>query len=192
LIAQNDLYASAQPLEWDQFKAIQDPKSAYGRKVIIKDCVLIPNKARYYFFYQRQEGFRWLGVCQSAQDKILVDFGWVASATASQFPAVTRLDLTGVWRQFDSRGMRPETIKGGYFYWRDPVGLQTYLGSAFRTDGFVVADLAQTKPELGLSQMQLTLALSNRHFEYALTWFSLGLILLAFYVAMIIKHNESK
>jgi surfeit locus 1 family protein len=187
--AQNHLSLTSSPLNWESFTL---NRPAYGQKIRIRNCVLKEKKARYFFFYGRSDGFRWIAICQADRDLVLVDLGWAPLSDQNKNPTVNTIDLTGVWRQFDGRGFRAETKNSDFFYWRDPEGLEMALGSAFRKDGFVVVDLSQTKPDLGLTQMPLTFELPNRHLEYALTWFSMGLILFAFYVALVIKLNKDK
>ncbi len=60
------------------------------------------------------------------------------------------------------------------------------LQAPLRSDYFLVLELSESHLALsGLQQGQLTATLTNRHLEYALTWFGLALTLIGVYIGFV-------
>jgi surfeit locus 1 family protein len=82
-------------------------------------------------------------------------------------------------------------IGGNLWYWPDIAAMTTSAfapGSAAALPFFVEAD-AQPLPSGGLPKGGVTrIALPNRHLEYAVTWFGIGLTLMGVYLAFAISR----
>ena len=150
---------------------------------------------RYLFADGREgSGFHVLTPLQMAGGGVIwVNRGYVparlrdpATRIGGQTSGVTR--VTGLIREQGERNtFTPDNdVKGNLWYWRDIPGLTQ---SAFGTKLVQVAPIAldaEAKPENpgGWPRGGTTLVkLPNRHLEYAITWYGLGLTLIGVYLA---------
>ena len=146
-----------------------------------------------YSLHQGQAGSRLISACAIADgpyDSILVDRGFV-SETMSARPFADPLSaqpftVRGVLR----RPTRPSSFAagrdpGGRFHARAVGPLAQALGAPRPAPWFLMAE-TPTNPEWrALRPLPLPTTLSNRHLEYAVTWFGLAAALAGVYGAFL-------
>lgn len=190
LMAQLEQTQSVPPVELTALLAEREPA---WRAVILPPCPVSPQSLLHmHSAVEGKAGHRILMACPTGDQAILVDLGFVAEGNrldiSNSLPSDIR--LTGRMRPFEAQGAAPgNSPEQNDWYWRDSVAMGTAMGTSLRTDYFVVADLAQSDIRAdGLVQGALTAPLSNRHLEYALTWFALALTLVAVYGALVLQR----
>ena len=132
-----------------------------------------------------QAGYRLLTACPLAGKAVLVDLGF---ATDKINIAPVTLDMIGRLRPFEKPGMVTpvNNAAGNDWYWRSAADMGPALHANLRSDYFIVLDLVQSHfAAPGLQQGPLTAPLPNRHFEYALTWFGLGWVMIGMFIAFV-------
>lgn len=138
-------------------------------------------------------GYRWLAGCTYQGQALLLDLGFSESADA-HFGSI-RAIIVGHLRPIEAKStFAPiNNLNTSDWYWREPALLRQALKIDIRDDYFVVVDLKASNLSIdGLQQVPMTASLSNRHLEYALTWYGLALSLLGVYIAMAIKAMKAK
>jgi surfeit locus 1 family protein len=128
---------------------------------------------------------------------VLVDRGFVAdtiSARPPSDPADRRpVAVTGVLRAPDARNFAapPDEVANRRFYTRDVAAIAGVLGAAKPAPLFLFAE-TPTNPEWqALVPAPLPAEISNRHMEYALTWFGLAATLACIYAAMLWRRLKA-
>ena len=126
---------------------------------------------------------------------VLVNFGWVPVQMQDDpgFPVGTMLNVTGVLRTSAMPGgMTPENDpEAGNWYTADvfqmaaAFGLRTKEFYHFRV--FADAGVLATRWPVG---GQVRLDIPNNHFQYALTWYGLGLGLIGVYLVFGLKRGR--
>jgi surfeit locus 1 family protein len=139
-------------------------------------------------------GYRVLIACPTGQGAdMLVDLGFVKD----KLPALSVIDFTPVGR------LRPADKPSVFapvnnpaaqdWYTRSTVDMGKALGKDLRSDYFLVVDLKASHLDgAGLQQGPLTAPLTNRHLEYALTWFSLAWIMAGIVFVMVRQRATAK
>ena len=119
---------------------------------------------------------------ETADDAILVDLGIVDA-------------LTGKTEPGSSRYRAPDHVVGvliGYKQLGGDAREHIVEGSRYRSPAPYVLMAEQTRPNLpGVTPAPLPAEISNRHLEYALTWFGLAVTLLFIYAAMLWRKMRS-
>jgi surfeit locus 1 family protein len=139
-------------------------------------------------------GQRLLSLCRlGGPADLLVDRGFVAD-TVSARPAVAAsadpVTVTGVLRSGDAAGRFTPPTEGRRFFHRDPSAMARALGSTRPVYSYVLVAETATNPDWkGLAPAPLPAEISNRHLEYALTWFGLAVTLLVIYAAMLRRRS---
>ncbi|HRK17545.1 MAG TPA: SURF1 family protein [Hyphomicrobiaceae bacterium] len=156
---------------------------------------LLHEHERYLFADGREgSGFHVLTPLEMAPGRIVwVNRGYVParlrdpkSRAEGQIAGPTR--VTGLVREQGERNaFTPDNdVAGNLWYWRDLPGLTRSAFPGGGTDGAPIAIDAEAKPENpgGWPRGGTTLVkLPNRHLEYAMTWYGLGLTLIGVYLA---------
>ncbi len=166
------------------------PRASW-RSVTLPACTIEP--ARVINMHSEMDGtpgYRALAACPLAggQD-LLVDLGFSINRLNPSAPV--DIAPVGRLRPADKPGaMSPvNSAATGEWYTRDIPDLAAAWRAPLRPDYFLVLDLRASRLDLpGLQQGAVTAPLPNRHLEYALTWFSLALILLGIFVAFVRKR----
>lgn len=149
-----------------------------------------------YALKDGEAGTRLVSLCAYAKDRppILVDRGFVAD-TISARPPVTASDevvhLTGVIREGVAPGAFTPPARNGRFYSADLPAMALALGAARHPDVMVTAETSSNPEWKALVPTPLPPAITNRHLEYALTWYGLAAALVGVYVALLRRRLKS-
>ena len=164
-------------------------------------CDLSPNNLIYmHGINDGRTGFHVHGICVSTVGPLIVELGFQASDSTETTHKPLRYlgPIIGRLRRFDAKGAAPiNNPSKDDWYWRDPTAFQKSLSQnsdhPIRNDYFVIADHKATgldaMTKIGLTQPTLVATLTNRHLEYALTWYGLGLVLTGFFIALVRKSS---
>lgn len=113
-----------------------------------------------------------------------------ASRAAGQVEG--EVEVRGLVRQPQAGAFTPNNDAAhNLWYWADIPGLtlSAFAAAKIDTEPFVVEADAVPTPPGGLPQGGVTrLVISNRHLEYAVTWYGLGLTLIGVYLAFAISR----
>ena len=147
-------------------------------------------------------GRRLVSACPLAaggSDTLLVDRGFIADAETAR-PAVRTATpggapemVTGILRVPDRPGaFTPEAdLSKRLWFSRDVVAMAATLGVSRPAPVMLMAE-SRTNPDFpALKPSPLPTVISNRHMEYALTWFGLAGALAGVYAARLWKHFRS-
>ncbi|HKR87742.1 MAG TPA: SURF1 family cytochrome oxidase biogenesis protein [Phenylobacterium sp.] len=146
-------------------------------------------------------GWRLVSACQVASlsyRTILVDRGFVADTVAARPPvdraAAAPVELVGVLRTPD----RPSLVTpknpagaGGRWFTRDVPAMAHALGAAQPAPIFLFAETSSNPELAALQPAPLPAEISNRHLEYALTWFGLAAALAGVYLAVLFRRRKN-
>jgi len=164
------------------------------RSAVLPLCHADPGRALYmHSEINGTPGYRVLIACPTGQGAdMLVDLGFVVDkgeVRGADFVPVGRLrpaDTPSVFAPVNNPAAQD-------WYTRSTVDMGKALGTALRSDYFLVVDLkASHLDTAGLQQGPLTAPLTNRHLEYALTWFSLAWIMAGIVFVMVRQRATAK
>ncbi len=148
---------------------------------------------RLYALEDGQAGDRLITACRAGAYSILVDRGFLAPGDAV---APGREELTaqviGVLRIPAARNLftPPNDAAKGHWYSRDVPAMAAALGA--KDPAPVMLMLESPAPVGGGPRpAALPTEISNRHLEYALTWFGLAAALVGVYVAMLLRRRPT-
>lgn len=172
---------------------------AYAFTRVTLDCPGLAG-ARFVELYALKDGdagARLVSLCRYADDRpaILVDRGFVADTVSARPPvspgdtAVVR--LTGVLREGVAPGAFTPPARDGRFYSADLPGMARALGADRHPDVMVTAETSSNPDWKALIPTPLPATITNRHLEYALTWYGLAGALVAVYVALLRRRLKS-
>ena len=98
--------------------------------------------------------------------------------------------MTGVLRQPDKANFVTPAPQNDQYYSRDVAAMAKALKAERPAPVMLFAETS-TNPELkGLLPIAVPAEISNRHMEYALTWFGLAAALLGVYVAVLVRGRR--
>ncbi len=144
-----------------------------------------------------QAGSRLISACPieaGPYHTILVDRGFVGDTVSARPPvaaAQAPLTVTGVLRSPDKAGAFSPPDRPDRWFTRNPEGMAAALGAAAPAPVFLMAE-TPTNPEwAGLVPAPVPTNVSNRHLEYAVTWYGLAAALAGVYAAMLLKRRKS-
>jgi surfeit locus 1 family protein len=124
---------------------------------------------------------------------VLVDRGFLAETVTerpSQSVSTVPTPVTGVLRQPDKANFVTPVPQNDQYYSRDVAAMAKAL-KADRPASVMLFAETSTNPELkGLQPIAVPAEISNRHLEYALTWFGLAAALLGVYVAVLVRGRR--
>jgi surfeit locus 1 family protein len=149
-----------------------------------------------YSLVDGQIGVRLISACiltTGPYGSVMVDRGFLAE-TVTQRPvqSVTTLPtaVTGVLRQPDKANFVTPVPQNDQWYSRDVAAMAKAL-KADRPAPVMLFAETSTNPEIkGLLPIAVPAEISNRHLEYALTWFGLAAALLGVYVAVLVRGRR--
>ncbi len=185
-------------------------RSATGEDVrlqrVILDGCLLPQEPGYLLLYgvvDGQAGWRPLTACRikgmDGQDAaILVELGIVSGLEAPDdlLPPVDPAGpVQGRLMPLDMGGWGQATNqpKANRWYRRDAVAMASALGVPPLIAYSVVLDTPQAlSSDARISPVPVSAPLSNRHLEYALTWYGLALSLAGVYGAVLWQRRQSR
>lgn len=147
-----------------------------------------------------QPGARLVSACQIAGGRyrsILVDRGFV-DETVSARPRVnvsdrTPIVITGVLRVPEPGNFvsPPNDVAANRWYVRDVPAMAKALGADAPAPLVLMAETSSNPEWKALDPAPLPAEISNRHLEYALTWFGLAASLVGVYVAMLWRRRKT-
>jgi len=135
-------------------------------------------------------------VVSSRYGSVLVDRGFIAEEVSAR-PGTEGpqgpVSVIGVLRVPDSPSIfTPKADPEGRLWFnRDIPALAATLGADQPAPVMLMAETASNPEFSALSPAPIPAAISNRHLEYALTWFGLAAALLGVYGALLRKHFRS-
>ena len=147
-----------------------------------------------------QPGARLISACQTTDDRyrtILVDRGFV-DETISARPKVNVSDrapiaVTGVLRVPEKGNFvsPPNDVAGNRWYVRDVPAMAKALNADAPAPLVLMAETSSNPEWKALDPAPLPAQITNRHLEYALTWFGLAAALVGVYVAMLWRRRKT-
>jgi surfeit locus 1 family protein len=164
------------------------------RQITITNCFIEADKLIYmHGLLNGVSGYHVLGTCPyDSERKIITELGFSEVPLPQDLPIMT--PVVGRLRKLDAMpaGMTPPNVpEKNEWYWRSAREISKALNMPVREDYFVIMDLEKSDLEIsGLVQSPMTAALSNRHLEYALTWFGLAWTLLAMFGAVLYQKYK--
>jgi len=148
-----------------------------------------------YGLVEGRPGWRLISACplsEGAYDAILVDRGFAPDTVIARPPVEFSQEVSrvaGVLRAPGEMGRFTPEARNGQWFWRDIDGMAAALGVTRPAPVMLTANVAV--PEgAGLTAAALPREVSNRHLEYALTWFGLAGALVAVYLALLWKGRR--
>lgn len=142
-------------------------------------------------------GVRLISACPvEGQGMVLVDRGFLPAET-SERPAVRTgaampIVIAGVVRQAPGPNALTPPPSGRLFYGRDRAAMAQALGVTGAVSPYTVYATTSANPELtALRPVAPPAAFSNNHLGYALTWFGMAVVLVAFYAALLLRRYRS-
>ena len=149
-----------------------------------------------YSLVDGQVGVRLISACPLSTGpygSVLVDRGFLAE-TVTERPAqsggTVPTAVTGVLRQPDKANFVTPVPQNDQWYSRDVAAMAKALKAERPAPVMLFAE-SSTNPELkGLKPIAVPAEISNRHLEYALTWFGLAAALFGVYVAVLIRGRR--
>ncbi|MEY4256120.1 MAG: hypothetical protein RLZZ141_1347 [Pseudomonadota bacterium] len=149
-----------------------------------------------YSLVDGKVGVRLISACSlttGPYGSVLVDRGFI-SETVTERPAQSASTLpmrvTGVLRQPDKANFVTPVPQNDQWYARDVAAMAKALKVERPAPVMLFAETS-TNPELkGLLPIAVPAEISNRHLEYALTWFGLAAALLGVYVAVLVRGRR--
>ena len=186
--------AQASPLN-DVLKAAAAGEDVNYRKVVgVCPGLGTAPYAELYALSGGQMGSRLISVCRlegGPYGSILVDRGWVADTISSrppEDPTDTRpIGVRGVLRAADEEQAIATADDPAHrrFFSRRVETIAAHLKAERPAPFFLMAESSSNPEWQALKPAPLPVNVSNRHLEYALTWFGLAAVLLAVYGAML-------
>ena len=147
-----------------------------------------------------QPGARLISACQTNDGRyrtILVDRGFV-DETVSARPKVNVSDrapiaVTGVLRVPEKGNFvsPPNDVAGNRWYVRDVPAMAQALNADAPAPLVLMAETSSNPEWKALDPAPLPAQITNRHLEYALTWFGLAAALVGVYVAMLWRRRKT-
>lgn len=150
--------------------------------------------AELYALMDGQMGSRLISVCAlegAPYGSILVDRGFVADTISARPPEdpsdIRPIGVRGVLRSADDEPVIATADDPAHrrFYTRRTQTIAAHLKAPNPAPWFLMAESSSNPEWLALKPAPLPVKVSNRHLEYALTWFGLAGVLLAVYAAML-------
>jgi surfeit locus 1 family protein len=142
-------------------------------------------------------GVRLISACPTpgtAYGAILVDRGFVSDTISARPPVAddpsTTIQLVGVLRAPDAATFvtPPNQPQANHWYSRDVAAMAAALDAPRPAPVFLMAETSSNPAWKALQPAPVPAEISNRHLEYALTWFGLAGALIAVYAAMLWKR----
>ncbi len=141
-----------------------------------------------------QAGVRLVSACPlpgAPYGSILVDRGFVADTISARPPvdpmAATPVEVVGVFRAPEKPSFvtPPNDPAANHWYSRDIAAMAAQLKAPAPAPLFLMAETATNPEWKALVPAPLPAEITNRHLEYALTWFGLAAALVGVYAAVL-------
>lgn len=154
------------------------------RQAVLPDCEILPERIVYlHGVVGAEAGYHLLTPCPVAGGYILTDIGFLREKSPETAP-VAMAGVVGRLRPYETPNsfMPPNNPANDDWYQRRADDLSARWGVTLRDDYYLALSEGGV---LGAEPVDLTRNLTNRHLEYALTWYALAVTLVAIYVAVI-------
>lgn len=147
-----------------------------------------------------QAGSRLISACQVANGRyrtLLVDRGFVRDDISARPPVNVSdrapVEIVGVMRAPEAGNLfsPPNDVAANRWYVRDAQAMATALQADKPAPLFLMAETSSNPAWKALDPAPLPAEISNRHLEYALTWFGLAAALVGVYAAMLWRRWKS-
>ena len=178
LLARIDARGKAAPV--DIASAFSDPDPEFMRVQVACPGLATAPFVELYAIRDGQAGTRIVSACQpvGTSRTVLVDRGFVADTDTARPPvsaSTAVISLVGVVRKSEKAGAFTPVPQNGRFYVRDVLALTQALKVTGDSWGDMLVAETSTNPEWkALIPAPLPGEISNRHFDYILTWFGLA------------------
>lgn len=146
-----------------------------------------------YALHEGQAGSRLVSACRLEDGRsILVDRGFVGDTISARPPVdpadIRPVGVRGLLRAPEERSpfAPPNDPAHGRFFGRQIGPMAAALEAANPVPWFLMAETSTNPEWLALKPAPLPAQISNRHLEYALTWFGLAAALLGVYAALLL------
>ncbi|MDP3748400.1 MAG: SURF1 family cytochrome oxidase biogenesis protein [Phenylobacterium sp.] len=176
----------------EQLKAGEDLE--YARARVVCPGLAAAPYLEVYGVRGGQAGVRLVSACAlegGTYGSILVDRGFVADTISSRPPvdptAAAPVEVVGVFRAPEKPSFvtPPNDLAANHWYSRDIAAMAAQLKAPAPAPLFLMAE-TPTNPEWkALVPAPLPAEITNRHLEYALTWFGLAAALVGVYAAVL-------
>jgi surfeit locus 1 family protein len=151
-----------------------------------------------YGLREGQAGSRLISACPvtgaGPWRTVLVDRGFVGDTVSARPPVdaadTTPLEIVGVLRSPDAASLVTPPNRERQFFSRDAAAMARALGAPAPAPLFLLAETSSNPEWAALAAAPLPASISNRHLEYALTWFGLAAALAGVYVAVLLKRRK--
>ncbi|MDZ4374884.1 MAG: SURF1 family cytochrome oxidase biogenesis protein [Phenylobacterium sp.] len=150
-----------------------------------------------YSIRDGQAGARLISACavdSGGYRTILVDRGFVAdiiSARPPVAPDVSPMTVTGVLRTPDPGNNFSPPNTARQWFTRDAAAMATALGGQAPAPLFLMAESSTNPGWAALNPAPIPTDISNRHLEYAVTWYGLAAALLGVYAAVLLRRRKT-
>ena len=151
-----------------------------------------------YGLREGQAGVRLISACAvkaGPYATILVDRGFVGDTISARPPADPQdrapVQVTGVLRVGDAGNAFSPPNRPQRWFTRDASAMARALGAPAPAPIFLMAESSSNPGWKALVPSPLPAQISNRHLEYALTWYGLAAALLGVYAAMLLKRRKA-
>jgi surfeit locus 1 family protein len=151
-----------------------------------------------YALREGQAGSRLISACTVDALRyrtVLVDRGFVGDTISSRPPvdpaATAPVQVTGVLRSAEAASFVTPPNRPGGFFSRDVDAMAKALGAERPAPIFLMAETPSNPEWRALVPAPLPAQISNRHLEYALTWFGLAGALVGVYAAMLLRRRKA-
>lgn len=163
------------------------------RSAALPSCTVRPDRLIHmHATIDSVAGYRVLTACPMGEGDMLVDLGFMEDKLT--LPAAVRFNPVGRLRRFDkpSAFAPVNNPQADDWYTRSATEMGAALKSPVRADYFLVLDVKASAVQVpNLGQAPATAPLTNRHLEYALTWYGLALTLLAIFIAYAYQRKKT-
>ena len=124
---------------------------------------------------------------------VLTDLGFVDETISARPLAAAPARVSGVLRRPDPPSVfNPPGPRGGVWFARDSPRMAAALGADRAAPLFLSASQSAMPEWQALKPAPLPDNIPNRHLEYALTWYGLAGVLIAFYGAMLWRRRRPR
>ncbi|WP_068874922.1 MULTISPECIES: SURF1 family protein [unclassified Phenylobacterium] len=189
--------APAQPLGPVLDRVAEGGDADFTRVIVSCPGIATAPYLELYGLRDGQPGVRLISACRTDSTRyrtILVDRGFVADTVSARPPvdrdATAPVEVTGVLRQPEPGNSFSPPNRPARWYTRDVAAMAAALQAPGPAPLFLMAETATNPEWKGLIPAPIPAVISNRHLEYALTWYGLAAALLGVYAAMLFKRRK--
>lgn len=151
-----------------------------------------------YAIRDGQAGSRLISACKAPSLRyrtILVDRGFVPDTVLARPPvdaaATAPMEVVGVLRAPDPANAFSPPNRTDRWFTRDVAAMAQALGAPTPAPVFLMAETSSNPEWKALTPSPVPTGLSNRHLEYAVTWYGLAAALLGVYLAVLLRRRKS-